>query len=118
MTPEELLKALPDILDNIEEATELHEAIESTIDPNSKFYSIENQWRQVIECIEESAIIYDSYREAFEDNYHGDIDEWKNDLCETYQACIFNFTDYYIDWVIDYASFHCSLAENKILIIR
>lgn len=118
MTPEELLEALPKILDNIEEAKVLHETIESSLSPESVFYDIETQWMWAIESIQESAELYESWEDAFEDNYPGDSDEWRCNTCEDYQATIRNFSEYYEDWVESKASYCCKLSKGKILYVR
>ncbi len=112
-TPAALLAALPDLLDNEAEAADLFDQLQEQCKPNG--------YRKFGEDIhldefEENAHIYSSVYEAFREHYSGDIDEFKRDTCEDYEACISDFGDYYADWL----SSNCNcyyIGEHKIIIV-
>lgn len=84
-TPAQLLAALPDLLENEQEAADLLDQFKE-----EDIY---------LDEFKENAHIYHSVSEAFHELYGGDIGEFKRDTCETYNACISNFVDYYADWL-------------------
>lgn len=93
---------LPGIIDNLEDARTLHEALKD-------YYSFDFQE------FADRATTYSSVSEAFRELYGGSIDEFKRQKCEDYECCFSDFGDFYADWLDS----NCNpiYLTNKILII-
>lgn len=93
---------LPGIIDNIEDARTLHEALKH-------YYSFDFQE------FADRATTYSTATEAFHELYPGDIGEFKREKCEDCGKLISNFVPYYLDWLED--NYDPIYLTNKILII-
>lgn len=104
--PSQLLAVLPHLLDTLEEAEEFWKYLNEGHDPACDLY--------LDDFSEEHASAYTSLREAFEDLYPGDIDEWKADRCCDYQCCFSDFTGLYEDWL--FANHTCRWICDKLIV--
>lgn len=89
-TPEQLLAALPDLLDNLEEAAELLEYEKQHGLPDHIVTTSD---------LQENSTLYTSVREAFEELYPDSIDDFKAEKCEDYQLIFTDFSHFYINWL-------------------
>lgn len=114
-TPAQLLAVLPHLLENEQEAADLLDQLQEETKPQGL-----RTWGTDLlldDFIEEHTKAYTSLREAFEDLYPGDIDDWKADRCSDYQLCFSDFTDLYADWLdSNYTVYY--IGENKLIILE
>lgn len=95
-TPAQLLAALPDFLENEEEAQELLDQLLEETKPQGG-RTAENDIH--LDTFVEEADTYSSVYAAFSKLYDGSIDEFKRDVCEDYGISTSDFGDYYADWL-------------------
>lgn len=114
LTPAQLLAALPDFLENEQEAADLLAQLQEQCKP-----TITHPWEKDIHLDEFTldAHVYHSASEAFNELYGGNIDEFKRDTCETYNASISSFGDYYADWLNSHYGVYF-IGKNKLIIVE
>lgn len=105
-TPEQLLAALPDLLDNLDEAANLLEY--------EKEHGLPFDFPTTDDLLE-NATLYTSISSAFEELYPDSIDAFQAEKCEDYEAQFTSFTDFYADWLEGNCS--CIWLSRKKLII-
>lgn len=113
-TPAALLAALPDLLENEQEAADLLEQLQEQCKPREK-----HNWEESIYLDEfaQSAHTYSSEYEAFHELYEGSIDEFKREKCEDYGCCITDFGDFYADWLdSNFTTYY--IGKKKVLIVE
>ena len=93
---------LPGIIDNLDDARTLHEALKD-------YYPF------TIQEFADLATTYSTATEAFHELYPFDEDDFKREVCETYEACITDFSTHYTSWLE--ANCNPIYLTNKILII-
>ena len=114
LTPAGLLAALPDFLENEQEAAELLDQLQEQCKPRPPHTFGDDIH---LDEFEENAHIYHSVSEAFHELYGGSIEEFKRDTCEDYNASISSFSDYYADWLeSNYTVYY--IGKNKLIIVE
>lgn len=103
-TSRRLLAMLPDLLNNEEEATRLLNELE-----NSSAYDLEE--------FEQDARRFSSTKEAFEELYPGDIDEYKQTTCEDYGRSFDSYSDVMADWLSQNCSLTCWLNDKELIVL-
>lgn len=112
-TPAQLLAALPDLLENEQEAKELLDQFPQPCKPHG--YRKFGEDIYLDEFIE-NAHKYSSVYEAFRNLFDGDINEFKREKCEDYGICTSDFGDFYADWLSEnYTCYY--IGKHKILIV-
>lgn len=113
-TSAQLLAALPDLLENEQEAADLLDQLQEQCKPKTTRPLGEDIF---LDEFAENAHIYDSASEAFRELYGGSIDEFKRDTCEDYNSCISDFGDFYADWLdSNYTVYY--IGKNKLIILE